>query len=244
MYALTGDSFQIVKEKYFEELSEIIERVPLRKELLILGDINSRVGREVIDGVLGPYGEEAENDNGQRLKEVCELYKLTIMNTVFKHRDINKYTWENRTRNLKSIIDYVLARKKREIIIQDVKVNRGPECGTDHYMVIAKVAFPVNRVLRKPTDSGRREVIHEPYYNLHLLQDESIRNLYNSRLQEKLRAEEDWNACKLYGHLKHCIHSAAREALGTQEGKYLRNYWITPEVLNVINKKSVHIKNG
>ena len=102
-YAPTDDSPQIIKEQYFEKFTELVESVSQKKELIIMGDLNSRVGKGTGD-VVGPYGEDMENGNGQRLKEECKVNDLVIMNSMFKHRDIHKFTWEQRTKGFDRLL--------------------------------------------------------------------------------------------------------------------------------------------
>jgi len=82
--------------------------------------------------VVGPYGETRINDNGERLIVLCESYNLRITNGYFKHKMIHKYTWEQHTRNFKSIIDYIIVKQKSKFQIHDVRVQRGINCGLDH----------------------------------------------------------------------------------------------------------------
>jgi len=73
-------------------------------------DMNGRKGRKTGDTVVGNFGEDMVNDNGERLIELCTQTSLKIWNGFFNHTNIHKYTWEQHTKNLKTIIDYV--RKK------------------------------------------------------------------------------------------------------------------------------------
>ena len=61
---------------------------------------------------------------------------------VFEHKNIHKYTWEKHTKNLKNIIEYIITKQVLRLKIQDVRAYRGPNCGTDHKLVVAKILFP------------------------------------------------------------------------------------------------------
>jgi hypothetical protein len=76
-----------------------------------MGDFKARVGKEEDSQTVGRYGEEELNNNGERLKEICDYNNLKINNTFFEHRDIHKFTWTQKSRNLKSIIDYVISKQ-------------------------------------------------------------------------------------------------------------------------------------
>lgn len=74
--------------------------------------------------MVGQYGEDVVNDNGQQLIAVCEQNELRIMNGFHQHRWIHKHTWTHITRNLSSIIDYTIVRQKTytTLKIHDVRV--------------------------------------------------------------------------------------------------------------------------
>ena len=70
---------------------------------------------------------------------MCTFDNLKIMNNLFKHKEIQKFTWE--ARGHKSIIDYFITIMKTSKVIQDIRVYRSNEIGSDHYLLCAKVIF-------------------------------------------------------------------------------------------------------
>ena len=66
------------------------------KELLyviVLGDLNARVGDGEVEGVVGKNGVLRENESGERLLDMCVEQELVIGNSFFKRKVINRYTW-------------------------------------------------------------------------------------------------------------------------------------------------------
>lgn len=61
------------------------------------------------------------------------------MNGFFEHKDIHKYTWHQETKQLKSIIDYIVIKQNTKFKVDDVRVYRGAECGSDHFLVVSKL---------------------------------------------------------------------------------------------------------
>lgn len=125
VYAPNDDATLLVKEEFYTKLSEVILTLGNKKELILLGDFNARVGRKVNDQVVGQYGEDVLNDNGTRLIEICEQFSLKILNGFYPHKDIHKYTWTQSTKGLKSIIDYSIIGQTCHVKIMDVRVKRG-----------------------------------------------------------------------------------------------------------------------
>ena len=85
--------------------------------------------------------------------DICEKNSLKILNGYFKHKRIHQYTWHQDTKELRSIIDYIIARKCSGLKFQDIRVFRGMTVGSDHYLVNAKVLF----LYRKSNANESRE---------------------------------------------------------------------------------------
>jgi hypothetical protein len=69
----------------------------------MMGDFNARVGSEVVDRVVGRYGEYQVSENESRL--ICSRYYLKIANGFLQHGNIHRLTWTQETRQLQSILD-------------------------------------------------------------------------------------------------------------------------------------------
>ena len=61
--------------------------------MVVLGDLNARVGNEVIEGIVGQQGVPEINESGERLPEMCAVQELVVGNSWFKNKDVYKYTW-------------------------------------------------------------------------------------------------------------------------------------------------------
>ena len=58
------------------------------------------------------------------------------------------YTWECRGRGLRSLSDYFVIGKGYRKQVVDVKVVRGAELGTDHYLVLMNINMKMERRMR------------------------------------------------------------------------------------------------
>ena len=63
-----------------------------RNYVVVLGDLNARVGVGEVEGVVGKHGVPGENESGKRLLDMCVKQELVIGNSFFKKKGINKYT--------------------------------------------------------------------------------------------------------------------------------------------------------
>jgi len=105
------------------------------------GILTAEQGKKNNNLVLGPYGEEVINDNGDRLIDICEQNLLKILKGYFQHKRIHQYTWHQDSQELRSIIDYIIARQTSGLKFQVIRVFRGMTVGSDHYIVNTKILF-------------------------------------------------------------------------------------------------------
>ena len=99
-YGPNEDASKEEKEDFLNQLQLAVENVKPNQEVMILGDLNARVGNkgDANFNVIGKEGEIAETENGEKLIEFCIRNKLKIANTFFKHKDIHKWTRVAETR--------------------------------------------------------------------------------------------------------------------------------------------------
>lgn len=199
-------------EKFYNSLQETLEKINKNDYMIIGGDLNARIGNRPIEGVVGTNGESTLNENGKLLREFATHNRLKITNSFFRKKDIHKYTWT--ARGSKSIIDYIIVNNKLSSDVIDTTVQRGSDLYTDHYLVIAKIRIIAK--WRKRINKNLQN--NQSVYKTYLLQDESIKQLYQSRLQTYLlemptniEINEEW------GNISRMIHKAAEETLGKKK---------------------------
>lgn len=144
------------KDEFWDRISSLIENTKGR--VIIIGDLNGRVGkRDIRSGtVIGEYGETTRNSNGKRIIDLCIQNDLLVMNSMFEHKDIHKYTRVAPSKNEKSIIDYFIISRTYRREVRDVRVRRGPEINSDHYMVVAKTQIGNRNDQHKNHKGGRK----------------------------------------------------------------------------------------
>ena len=212
-----------------------------------MGDFNARVGNNVgrWSDVKGKHGEEVENDSGRRLLNFCGENDLRIMNTLFEHKNIHKFTWRCPGRVLQSIIDYFLVRGDMKRTVNDVRVIRGAEIGSDHHLVVMKV-----KLTKRP--HKRREVKQGEYRRQYLkrwkLKEEGVRWIFSVRLERKLDRAKHWkssNVEEAWGKFKKNIMETAAEVCGMQRCRNAKKRirWWNENVKQAIkNKKVAYLK--
>ena len=123
---------------------------------------------------------------------------------------------------MKTIIDYIITRQDLKLKIQDVRAYTGPNCGTDHKLLAAKILFPYMQtttdIHEEKKENTETVVYKNRKYDIKSLQNESTKFLYQQRFTNKLNQNEFADTEEMYNYLKKCIHETAKEALGEKGG--------------------------
>ena len=146
-YAPTLCSGDDEKERFYEQLNEIIREVPAANKLLLLGDFNARVGtdHESWDGVLGHHGVGQENSNGTMLLSLCTRHQLTITNTLFNQEEQFITTWMHPGTKRWHLIDYAITRTRDIHDVLHTRAMCGPCSWSDHKLVKCKMALKIKK---------------------------------------------------------------------------------------------------
>jgi len=127
-----------------QSLQKILDKVNKNDYIMLIGDMNARVGNNRVANIVGTNGEATLNNNSRKLIDFCTFNNLKITNMFFKHKEIHKFTWE--ARGYKSIIDYFIKNMKTSKVIQDIRVYRSNKIDSDYYLLCAKSKFSTTMV--------------------------------------------------------------------------------------------------
>ena len=161
-YAPTEDANAEVRDAFYDQLQTAVESVHAHDMLLILGDLNAKVGSDNTgrEHVMGKHGIGTINDNGERLADFCEENNLLIGGTLFQHKHIHKTTWTSPDGTTKKQIDHVTINRRWRSSLQDIRAYRGADVASDHTLVLAVVSLKLRRskgrqARQQRLDSGR-----------------------------------------------------------------------------------------
>ena len=148
-YAPTNESDKEDKEDWYEQLQQAVAKVPQHDMLLINGDMNAKVGSDNsnCERAMGKHGCGVMNDNGERLVDYCLNNNYVIGGTIFAHQDIHKLTWKSPDGRTSNQIDHIIINGKWRRSLQDVRVCRGADIYSDHYLVTARVKLKLHKVV-------------------------------------------------------------------------------------------------
>ena len=94
-YAPTSNAEEAEVEWFYEDLQDLLELIPKKDVLFIIGDWNAKVGSQETAGVTDKFGLGIQNEGGERLIEFCQENALVIANTTQEktlHMDITRWS--------------------------------------------------------------------------------------------------------------------------------------------------------
>lgn len=196
VYAPTMTNPDENKEAFYQQLDEVIQGVPAEDKLIILGDLNARIGSDdtTWTGIIGQHGIGHENSNGKLLLTLCSQHKLSITNTFFQLKDAHKTTWMHPRSKHWHQIDFIICKQRDLQDFNITRTMRGAECYTDHLLLRSKVKLHIKR--------KRRPQGKKPPTKLDVRQTkdpervEALQNELSCRLRkldfESGKTEENW----------------------------------------------------
>ena len=137
VYSPTSNAEEAAVEQFYENLQDLLELIPKKDVLFIIGDWNAKVGSQETPGVRGKFGLGVQNEAGQRFIEFCQEKALAIADTLFQQHKRRLYTWTSPGGQHRNQIDYTPCSQRWRSSIQPAKIRPGADCGSGHELLIA-----------------------------------------------------------------------------------------------------------
>lgn len=89
----TGEKNEYVKDAFYDELETLLNSCPRQGIKIILGDLNTKIGREAeFRSISGKYSLQSEsNDNRLRVIYFTVAHDMVVPSRRFPHKDIHKH---------------------------------------------------------------------------------------------------------------------------------------------------------
>ena len=199
-----------------------------------------------LTGPLGPEGTGYLTDNGERLLNFCAANKLKIGGSLFRHKVIHKWTWRSPDQRTANQSDHICISKRWSSSLRDVqptnwdvRVFRGADITSDHYLLIATVQLKLKQLTRKAP---------QKILNVEKLSNPAVEQQFRQELRNRVDAlsglenvgEEDIEF--LWTCHRESFVKAAGTTIGNKRGKK-KERWISDETWKAIDeRKSLKIK--
>ena len=226
-YAPTNEAAEEDKDCFYNQLQSTVENFSKKDVNILMGDMNAKVGTDNTgeEEVMGIHGIGQVNDNGERFKGLCGFNQLVIEGTIFPYKTVHKASWVSPDGRTENQIDHFTISKKFRRSLQDVRVMRGADIGSDHHLLVGKVKIKLKGYGNSLCKEGKRM-----RFQVNLLQDPQKRQEFHLELKnrfELLGTLEDLDVGGQWEKVKEVMKSTCSSVLGEQRKP--GSEWITLE---------------
>ena len=243
-YAPTAEHSEEDIEEFYEDLEKACKHVASTDIMVVMGDMNAKIGKGRVDRYVGEFGLGERNDRGDRLLEFCVEKDLFVANTHFQQPARRLYTWKSPGDVHRNQIDYIMVRKRFSNSVKDCRTYQGADINSDHSLLVSKMKFRLKKI-------EKRKIKEQ--YNLDMLKQDNIqkqyavevRNRFNALLCEESvqsdngdesRIEKKWKC------FKESVHEATKECTEKIERKKNKE-WMTDDILKLMEERR-ELKNA
>ena len=163
-----------------------------------------------------------------------------ITNSLFNHKEIHQFTWEDVSQNRKSIIDYVIVDKSLGKLVKDTRVFRSFEIGSDHYLVGSEIKLNKPKIIERKVKYSRIRV--------EKLANEDVKKKFSDMFREEFAKIEDLPEQSVeeeWIRYRDTMISVARKCLGVCSSKGGKNKtsWWNQDIKRAVKEKKQLLKN-
>ena len=195
-----------------------------------MSDMNAQLDniKQDMEQALGPHGtSRMKNGNGERFL-FCNTNGMSVGNTFFAHKSIHKKMWRASDGITKNEIDFICISQRWRSSIQDVRVYRGADIGSDHYLLKALVKLKLKKI--KTSQSKRPFAVEKLKDPLTVNQFQiSLINKF-SALQNSNDIEDQWQ------NFSEAVRECAETSIDRRRGTH-KEQWIQPETWVLIDRR-------
>ena len=232
-YALTNDSEEESKDAFYDQLQADLDSIPHHEMKIVMGDLNAKAESDNTNHhrAMEKEGCGSMNNNGERPLEFCTIYDLVI----FPHQEIHKLTWCSSNERDKNQIDHLMINGTLRGSLQDVRVRRGADVGSDHPLAMPNLKLKLTR-----NGPGKAK----QQFDVKKLNEPRVNSTFTLQLKNKFQALADAERHTLPGtcdintmweQIKIAYTKTSEACLGCRQKK--RKEWITADTWQAIESR-------
>ncbi|KAK3525054.1 hypothetical protein QTP86_014217 [Hemibagrus guttatus] len=217
------------KERFWSELDEVMESIPMGERVVIGADFNGHVGEGNTgdEEVMGKFGVKERNLEGQMVVDFAKRMDMGVVNTYFQKREEHRVTYKSGGRRTQ--VDYILCRRGNLKEISDCKVVVGESVARQHRMVVCRMTLMVCKTKRSKIEKKTK------WWKL---KKEECCEEFRQKLRQALGGQvvlpDDWETTA------EVIRETGRKVLGVSSGRRKEDketWWWNEEVQDSIQRK-------
>ena len=228
-YASTSYSTEEEVDKFYETL-ELAKGQCKSQDIIIMGDINAKVGSEPFEEIVGKYGLGIQNDREERWVQWCKENDQVITNTWFKQHPRRCWTWKSLGDQVRNQINYITICKRFRNAVMQAKSYSGADCGSDHIPVICNLQVKLRTVKTGKSEPRRQKDL--------LIVDQDTKGSYVVKVQNRFAVLEEKGNTSKWNILKEAITTTAKAVLSVIK-QTTKQSWMTQEILDDMRERQL-----
>ena len=206
-----------------------------QEAIIVMGDMNAKVGKGRHGNTEGEYGLGARNERGELFIKWCEANNQVITNTWFKQHVRRRWTWMSPGNRYKNQIDYICINQRFRNSIRCSKSLPGADCDSDHIPVFCDLRIKLKRL-------KKAELVTKFDFDL-LLKDSLLRETYNIEVRNKYEILQATDDTKPWDNYRDALVESADKLLPLKSAKP-KTKWMTEEILEMMEDRRKKLKKG
>lgn len=157
-----------------------------------------------------------------------------VSSTFFPRKDIHKQTWVSPNTVNKSQIDHIIIEKRHKSCISNIRIYRGADGDTDHYLVIADFSEKLSVRWRRKQQQKRSQ----KRFNWIKATDPKELHRYQVRIYNELNKSPTAEVEPIWGKIKGTVTEAA--SILQEESQKLKNHWFDKTCQDAIKNRNIY----
>ncbi|XP_068738570.1 craniofacial development protein 2-like [Montipora capricornis] len=220
-YAPTNEADDAMKDDWYDHLIQVLSKVPRHHLLVVIGDLNAKVGA---DNVKVSHGQT----------RLCLNNDPVIGGTIFPHKNIHKLTWRSPNGRSLNQIDHIIINGKWRRSLENVRVFRGADAASDHNLVVATAKLKLRKAMRQEQQRKQFDIAKLRCPKIQKQFVLEVKNRFQvlaGSNQDDTPVETKWN------RIKNTFYEAAASTVGYK--KKNNKQWLTPEPWEKIEERKI-----
>ena len=159
VYAPTSAYDDAEVDQFYEEVMKAKQQCKRHDIILVMGDLNAKVGKGGFEETVGPYGLGERNERGDKWVEWCVENEQVILNTWYRHHPRRLWTWQSPGDHYRNQIDYVTINKRFRNVVTNTRTYPGADCNSDHVPIVVDVRLKLKKKKQKRRNRNQRLII-------------------------------------------------------------------------------------
>ncbi|XP_062914140.1 craniofacial development protein 2-like [Mobula hypostoma] len=230
----TNKDIQRFVDKFCEELEQAKNGCKSQDIVIVMGDLNAKVGQCADGNTTGKFGLGERNERGEKWVEWCKMNNQVIMNTYFKNHPRRLWTWKSPGDNTRNQSDFITINQRFRNSVTQCKTYPGADCNSDHNPVACHVKVKFKKLKKQKPEQSLDY--------LQLIKEETLRQKFTIEVRNRFQSpeiesvEDDSNHVEMkFNSLMDALVESAKSVI-PKKGKSTKNKRMTDEIKNLMEE--------